>query len=251
MSTKKDIEFYMYQLGREGWEISTTGKGHWKATHIASGAVVTASKTPSCSFALKHIKGDVHRVLRRYEESLPPSERKQKEEVANWVSPEVKAKLQAAMQKPVEEKKQPVTHLVESWKPRKDEEEETEMEQPITRNQKKGDYKIFEKARNLFGMSEGDFTEKLGYGRSASYHWKNRENAIPEVVENLCSAYLKIDELEKQLDDATKPMEQKDPIEFIKQGLQILNSSIKSKGLEAFIKPDGTIGARVVTTVEL
>lgn len=101
------------------------------------------------------------------------------------------------------------------------------------------------------GRHHNAISRDLGYSENAISKWRNL-GEVPKVVDYLCGSFLKIQELENQLEEATRPTDiSSDPIEFIKQGLSILNNSIKTRGMEAFIKPDGTIGARIITTVEL
>lgn len=60
---RKDLERYLKELSNQGWFI-TKGSKHYKMI-APNGIRLTCSLTPSCVFALKHIKGDVKRALRK------------------------------------------------------------------------------------------------------------------------------------------------------------------------------------------
>lgn len=61
MST--DVKKYFKELSSSGWQIEKSKKAY--KLRSPKGFLVTCSLTPSCSFALKHIKGDVKRVLKK------------------------------------------------------------------------------------------------------------------------------------------------------------------------------------------
>lgn len=62
-SVDRQFRPYFEELLGKGWTIEI-GKKCVKL-RSAKGGLVTCSKTPSCPYALKHIKGDVNRLLRK------------------------------------------------------------------------------------------------------------------------------------------------------------------------------------------
>ena len=61
MST--DIKKYFKELSSSGWQIVKSKKSY--KLRSPKGILVVCSLTPSCPFALKHIKGDVKRALKK------------------------------------------------------------------------------------------------------------------------------------------------------------------------------------------
>lgn len=59
----KDIKKLFKDLQRQGWLIDYT-KRHIKL-RSPKGGLVVCSKTPSCPFAIKHIQGDIKRLIRK------------------------------------------------------------------------------------------------------------------------------------------------------------------------------------------
>lgn len=265
MSLKKDIERYVVALRYEGWTVERTTSGHWKLTHTASGGTVTASSTPSCRYALKNINGDVHRVVRRWEETQPKvaqikPEDPKKVTLAHTMTPELKNKLLQMAEPKKDFVPQPRSVVVEPWKPRPDETEKEQHSMAQTnisnRTFKKRPLRHLEAWRAICGMNDITLSQSLGYSTSTLAGWKD-EGEMPEVAANLCDALVEIHDLKKMLDEATKPKKMLSdiagltPLDFIKEGLKVLNNAIKGNGLKAHIKEDGTIGAQVITTVEL
>lgn len=56
----KDIHKYFKQLEALGWTVNQTNKK--MKLRSPKGSLVTCSITPSCPFALKHIRNDVKKV---------------------------------------------------------------------------------------------------------------------------------------------------------------------------------------------
>lgn len=59
----KDLKKLFKQLNKMGFTITMGGK-HYKITS-AKGNSISCSGTPSCMFAIKHIKGDINRLLKK------------------------------------------------------------------------------------------------------------------------------------------------------------------------------------------
>jgi len=166
--------------------------------------------------------------------------------------------LAPALQKKEEPK--PVVHVVEGWKPRPEEEETNAQKEPKmakTRNYKRGTLDNLHQWAKLTSKSLTQIAIDLGYSEGAISGWLEDGN-VPLVADNCLASWIRTMELEKELADLKTPktqevatVEEHNPLDFIKQGLAYLNNFIKNNGLTAFIKNDGTIGAKVVTTVEL
>ena len=58
----KDIDKYLRDLAKQGWVMRDGGPGHFKI-ESPGGSLVSFSNSPSCPYALNHIKKDVARAL--------------------------------------------------------------------------------------------------------------------------------------------------------------------------------------------
>jgi hypothetical protein len=56
----KNIRKYLEELVCEGWEL-LGGRKHYKI-RSPKGHIVSMSKSPSCPYMIKHLKGDVQRI---------------------------------------------------------------------------------------------------------------------------------------------------------------------------------------------
>lgn len=244
MSTR-EINQLIKQKRQEGWEVTATKGGHWKFTYKATGDFFFAASTPSDYRAIYKVESDIKRIERKYE-----MEHAQHRETAEFgLSTENQKKLEEMKNPP-----QPKGHIV-TWKPRQDEDDGVDEKTGVKRKQARGSIDPLYAYKRLTGKNDGEICVELGYSPSAHHGWYE-DKSLPMIVYNCLTAMMKVDELQKLLDDATRPQKAPvehaaDPVEFIKQGLAVINNAIKQSKLRAFIKDDGLIGAKVVTEVEL